>query len=183
MKNAHGLTLLELLIVFAVVGILTKLALPAYERNKAKSLQAEAKLSLAGSYSMEKSFYSEYSAYVPDYNAIGYQNEGAKRWYFASYCIDTITYNGTIRGYSGGFTSSFYTGNAVPLMQITCLYANTSAVATAAGVPASCDAGTFGNDPQSFTIFAWGQLVIGSPTCDIWTIDKYRALKNVQVGY
>ena len=50
MKNAKGFTLIELMIVVAIVGILAAIAVPNYFNYLAKSQQAEAKTNLGAIY-------------------------------------------------------------------------------------------------------------------------------------
>ena len=51
-----GFTLLELIVVVAIVGILSTVAVPAYSRFAARARQAEAKIALASIYTAEQSF-------------------------------------------------------------------------------------------------------------------------------
>src|SRR5438045_2363834 len=77
MKNLKsGFSLVELMIVVAIIGILATIAVPNFTKFQAKAKQTNAKTELAGIYTAEKSFYSEYSSYNANLNHIGYIPDG-----------------------------------------------------------------------------------------------------------
>ena len=102
-----GLTLLELMMIAAIVGILSALAVTQYETYQRKAIRAEAKLALSAIYSLEKAFYSEYSAYVPSLDAIGYAPETSRRFYKVGWG-NPSNFASSITGYSGGFGNKYW---------------------------------------------------------------------------
>lgn len=60
----HGFTLIELMIVVAIIGILASVAVPAYRSYQLKSKRAEAYSNLSGLVKIEKAYYTEYDAYT-----------------------------------------------------------------------------------------------------------------------
>ena len=58
-----GFTLLELMIVLAVVGVLAAIAIPLLTSYQLRSKSAEAKTNLAAIRVLEESYYSEYQTY------------------------------------------------------------------------------------------------------------------------
>ena len=159
--------------VTAIIGIISALAVPKYERYKRKSQQAEVKLKLASIYTLEKTFYSEYSAYAPDFNAIGFSPEGAKQWYMCGW--GGAPFTSSITGYTGGFTNAWISFN-VPVEST--FATNTTGCATAVDINA---APLNQNDPQGITAMCVGYLANFHP-CDYWTIDNYKVLKNTING-
>jgi prepilin-type N-terminal cleavage/methylation domain-containing protein len=60
MKNTNkGFSLVELMVVVAIIGILASLAIPRFQVFQAKARQAEAKTNLSYIYTLEQSFYGD----------------------------------------------------------------------------------------------------------------------------
>ena len=62
-KRERGFTLIELMIVVAIIGILAAIAIPNFIKFQAKSKQSEAKTNLKAIFTAEKSYYGERDAY------------------------------------------------------------------------------------------------------------------------
>jgi type IV pilus assembly protein PilA len=76
LKSQSGFSLIELMIVVAIIGILATIAIPNFTRFQAKAKQSEAKGNLAGIYSAEKAFYAEWNTYFGVFPDIGFVPEG-----------------------------------------------------------------------------------------------------------
>jgi len=63
MKNRKGFTLIELMIVVAIIGILAAIAIPNFLKFQAKSKQSEAKTNLKGIYTAETGYFGENNSY------------------------------------------------------------------------------------------------------------------------
>lgn len=63
LKRQEGFTLVELMVVVAIIGILSAVAIPNFQKYQARSKTSEAKLQLSAIYTAEASFYSDYSIY------------------------------------------------------------------------------------------------------------------------
>lgn len=74
-KKIKAFTLVELMVVLAIVGILVLLALPNLMPLISKTKSTEAKIHLEHIYNLEKSHFYMYSSYSDDLTAIGYQQE------------------------------------------------------------------------------------------------------------
>ena len=68
MKKFHnrkgGFTLIELMIVVAIIGILAAIAIPNFLRFQLKAKSSEGKTNLAAIRTAEESYYSEFGVYV-----------------------------------------------------------------------------------------------------------------------
>jgi len=80
-RSQQGFTLIELMVVVAIIGILTAIALPQYSKFTAKAKQSEAKIGLAGIYTAEEAFAAEQSSFSGCLKGLGYNVVGAKQIY------------------------------------------------------------------------------------------------------
>lgn len=80
MRKFKGFTLIELMIVVAIIGILAALAIPNFMRFQARSKQSEAKANLKSVFTAEKSYYAEHDTYSPYVADIGFGPERGNRY-------------------------------------------------------------------------------------------------------
>jgi len=83
-RRQEGFTLIELMIVVAIIGILAAIAIPNFMQYQAKSKQSEAKTNLGGIYTSEVAYFGENNAYSDSFSAIGFQvaSTGTQRYTF-----------------------------------------------------------------------------------------------------
>ncbi|PID73716.1 MAG: dolichyl-phosphate-mannose--protein mannosyltransferase [Desulfobacterales bacterium] len=63
LKNKKGFTLIELMIVVAIIGILAAIAIPNFLTYQCKSKQSEAKTNLGAIANSEETYMAEYNVY------------------------------------------------------------------------------------------------------------------------
>ncbi len=71
-SSSRGFSLVELMIVVAIIGLLSSIAIPNFRKFQARSRTTEAKLQLAAIYTAETSFYSQYQIYHTCLLTMGY---------------------------------------------------------------------------------------------------------------
>ena len=113
-----GFTLIELMIVVAIIGILSVVAIPTFDGYQKKAKGTEAKISLSHVFTGEKSFQSEYGIFCSNLDAIGAINSNQK-YYSVGFKTGTatgptgITCNGTVSPIN---SSSTATGAPTPIV-------------------------------------------------------------------
>ncbi len=155
--NQSGFSLIELMIVVAIIGILATVAIPNFSRFQAKARQSEAKTLLSGIYTAEKAFHAEWTNYTADLVNAGFD-------------VNIVRSRYTDIGFSG--TNAL---TVTPPNYPAEVAANLVMVGgTAANLDATCD----GRDAtgQLFLACAEAQLDQDA-TLDAWEINQNRTLR------
>ncbi len=150
----RGFTLVELMVVVAIIGMLAAIALPRFKTFQAKARQAEARTNLASVFSLEQSYQGENDTYVVV--AAGME------------CNQTNTGTSPIGFYISDCTAptNYTTGPTGPRYTY-------SVAAGAAGITTSFIAtATSGNTATTNRIYP------GCAIPDTWTMDHNRRLSN-----
>ncbi len=93
MKNLQGFTLVELMVVVAIIGILSAVAIPNFKSYQAKAKTSEAKLQLSALYSAETAFNGDYDTYATCLKDMGYEQPG-KGYYFVGFPAAVVIADG-----------------------------------------------------------------------------------------
>ena len=104
-RRNNGFTLIELMIVVAIIGILASLAIPNFLLFQCKAKQSEVKSNLSSIFSNETGFFAEYNTFGTDLVSLGWQPAGAPLYLYgynaapypcSSGCVAGVpNYNGT----------------------------------------------------------------------------------------
>ncbi len=153
-KGQKGFTLIELMIVVAIIGILAAIAIPNFLTYQAKSKQSEVRIALGNIHTSMSSHFGLQapSTYVmTSMDEMDYRPNGTPRY---AYWIDI---SGTARVVPGSLTGTVGGCNVG------------TAPTGAAFAPVSSTTG--------FTAGALGQID-SDATCDTWGINDSRTLSN-----
>ena len=83
LKRQDGFTLVELMVVVAIIGLLSAVAIPNFKKYQAKAKISEAKLQLSALYTAEASFFSDFNMYAKCLRYMGFDPapEKGNRYY------------------------------------------------------------------------------------------------------
>lgn len=183
--NNKGFSLVELMIVVAIIGLLAAVGVPQYQKFQARARQGEAKSSLSALYAAEQSFFGEWNQYTVDLKNIGFGVTGTGLRYVTGFpptaCTAYSVTNGAqteviaasnsrsdgtaVRNATtwGTGSATYFSGQAIPAVAGHCDSTSGSAnfIATSAGNP---------NNALTATI------------PDIWRMDQNKRITNPTPG-
>jgi len=151
-KNRKGFTLIELMIVVAIIGILAAIAIPNFLRFQAKSKQSEAKTNLGGIFTGQTAYLGEKDLYGT----------------FAQIAWAPI---GTTQRYT------YYSGYNNALTDFVAAPAPIGKTDWVGGSYTPAQTQPSGTTPGMFTVGAIGNVDTDT-TLDVWTITESKALVN-----
>ena len=100
LKRQDGFTLVELMVVVAIIGLLSAVAVPNFKKYQAKAKISEAKLQLSAAYTAQSSFFSDYNIYHHCLTYMGFDPgpEFANRYYIVGFRDATAAINAVAFG-------------------------------------------------------------------------------------
>ena len=102
LQGQEGFSLIELMMVVVIIGVLTTVGVPQYQKFQMKAKRSEVKSLLSSMYTAQTAFFAEWGQYYEDFDAIGYGLDGD-----LGYLVGFIS--GTMYG-PATHPSSFYRG-------------------------------------------------------------------------
>lgn len=77
---SEGFTLIELMIVVAIIGVLAAIAIPNFILYQCKAKQSEAKYNLGAVRTTEEAYFASYDMYTTSLSAIGFATKGTSNY-------------------------------------------------------------------------------------------------------
>ena len=180
-SNNKAFSMIELMVVVAIIGVLAAIGIPEYSKFQAKARQSEAKLSLAALFTAEESFRQQWNSFTVDLFNAGFSVQGARLRYVTGFqdSVPCSSYP-TGSGAPSETTSADYTwsdGTAVNTASATWAL-GTQTKPTIASLT-SCSNSTF--RATSYGTPATSGIDPGATAGDTWTITESKLLTNYQV--
>ena len=91
--DKKGFTLIELMIVVAIIGILAAIAIPNFLNYQCKSKQSEAKQSLGTIAKNQEAFWAEHDHYTESQQSMGFTTKGDARYTIDITSDDSFTWS------------------------------------------------------------------------------------------
>jgi type IV pilus assembly protein PilA len=166
-----GFTLVELMIVVAIIAVLAAIAIPNFVKFQARSKQSEARANLKAIFTAQKAFFQEQDRFSSLTGEVGFEPERNNRY---AYYLDN---GGPLEDRSGSTTANAatYTGINVDTFK----YGVGAQPATMPSSPCNCTGGATGcaapavDEPPeaAFNAGAVGNIDADA-TLDIWTVSS-----------
>lgn len=197
-KSEQGFTLVELMVVVAIIGILSAVAIPNFKRYQAKTKTSEAKLQLSAIYSALTSLQSDYDAFATcledagyiaptdgNYYALGFAADNANARQIVidngGTCTNTSSSSsGTQHQFDGNKTVGGFKASASDISSIGLASLQPSENAAGFTTPAVDDNGSY------FIVGALGAIDSENntaATASQWIINENKLLKEIIKGY
>ena len=184
LKAQKGFSLIELMIVVAIIGVLAAIAVPNFQKFQAKAKVSEVKSNLAGIFTGEKSFHGEWSSYTGDLRDIGFAPEGQVRYHVGFAGAGTVPAAPFNPSLGGGQAASTCFNTGVAACRVAGALGAFTVAATTPAFAAVAAAGTCaaGANPAGVgvnaTFVASGIGNVGGVVSDQWTMTDVKALCN-----
>jgi type IV pilus assembly protein PilA len=186
-ENEQGFTLVELMVVVAIIGILSAVAVPNFKKYQSKSKQSEAKIQLAALYNAEIATEADYDTYGTCLGLMGYERE--QRGYYAvgfPVAMSAVLLKPAFTGCTAN--TLLHVAAGVPLPTTSAYRPTVPLAALVANLPVLANlTGAVLPTATTFTASAAGSIAVNPAIAanirDVWTISQAKTLVNFAPGF
>jgi len=189
--NNKGFTLVELMVVVAIIGILSAIAIPNFKTYQARAKTSEAKIQLASIYQAELALQADYDSFATCLADAGYSAPKSGNYYAVGFPIANGTANQIVRDNGGscqdaagfGFDAKRkVAGIAMTAGDLSNVQANAADFDNGFSTP------QVSNNGDGFLAGAIGTISsdlgkTGATENDAWAIDENKILRHVRKGF
>jgi type IV pilus assembly protein PilA len=184
------------MVVVAIIGVLSAVAIPNFKKYQAKSKTSEAKLQLSAGYTAMQSWYSDYDNYGTCLNLMGFDPavENLTRYYAVGFDVGATSIgnaasvlNGAPPACTGAGVANDSTTASASTANVSSYGAGRLVAGAAVMTGAMIDqAGAVAPDATTFVLGAVGVIdasKTASNTADAWTMNQNKRLIQTRTGY
>jgi type IV pilus assembly protein PilA len=184
LKSQKGFSLIELMIVVAIIGILATVAVPNFTRFQAKARQSSGKSLLAGYFSAQKATYSEYQYFPGNYAGAGFKPEGQLAYRLVAADNGDAAGSATTNPNDVGTVASGCVTTATAPSATVCgnAYLGSWTELASVAAPPSCTAAAAGAEGAAGSFLTCVGSNIGGTQADSWSINQLKVVTNTQNG-
>ncbi len=193
--TVKGFTLIELMVVVAIIGILASIAVPNYQKYQSRARQSEAKINLGALATAEQAYAAESGSFSACLPMIGFTPGSINRYYSIGFSAAAVSNTncggGGLANTAGINCGSYFSGGlgfacVVPAGSMAGVTANEVARTVAAGansVATDCSTAswpaTVAMTSSTFLAAACGNISTSTTVgADVWTINDSNTLVN-----
>jgi len=193
LKSSDGFTLVELMVVVAIIGILSAVAIPNFQKYQAKAKTSEAKLQLSAIYQAEIALQSDYDNFATCLYFAGYSRKGMGYYMTGFEAVEATAITNVVGAGGTDCGAATTVGLGGQFLFSPKGEAGAAGLATATGLKrvsnqvvvdtdlAAVGACTSDSSTSKFLACAAGKIT--KTGVDAWSVDQDKVIKHVTFGY